>query len=233
MQEEVWIELPESDGLYFVSNLGRIKRVYKKTGDRILKNCLSNNGYFVVNVKINGKRMVKTVHRLIASAFLGLRLEDTKTEINHKNSNKLDNRVDNLEKVSHRENAIHFYSFNKKKSSVGVKFRSDCKKWEANITLTKNGRRKIYYLGSFNSEEEASRVYEIYKFNIENGGNLVEYIDYRNDHKYRFSGVYWSVKAKKWIAQHKGNYIGIYESDDEARMARQEWLINRGIPIYS
>ena len=77
--------------------------------------------------------------------------------VNHKDSNKLNNNIDNLEYVTNRENVTHYLKNIKKSSSfVGVYFRKDTKKWSAEI----KNKGKRYRLGCFKTEFEAAEAYK-------------------------------------------------------------------------
>ena len=110
MNREIWRLIPEWPE-YAASSHGRIKRVIPEqravTG-RILKPCLGKNGYKYVSLTHNNIPHTKTVHRLIALTFLGTP-PTIKHQCNHINGKKTDNRRENLEWVTHRENAIHSY----------------------------------------------------------------------------------------------------------------------------
>lgn len=84
-----------SDGTVF-SNVGKKKKMVGK---------ITRGGYRMIVLTINGKKHYPLVHRLIAEAFIPN--PENKPEVNHKNGNKLDNRVENLEWVSRKENHIH------------------------------------------------------------------------------------------------------------------------------
>lgn len=88
--KEIWKEIKDYEGLYWVSNLGRVK-----SSTKILKNRLSKRGYYIVTLYKNAKGVTKTVHRLVAKAFIPN--PDDLPQINHKDENKLNNNVDNLE----------------------------------------------------------------------------------------------------------------------------------------
>jgi len=91
------------DGLYKVSNLGR---VYSKRSKKILKLSLNKvNGYFSISLYNKGKVINKTAHRLVALAFISNPL--LKTQVNHKDSNRTNNKLSNLEWVSPSENMQH------------------------------------------------------------------------------------------------------------------------------
>lgn len=76
--------------------------INEKTG-RPLKPQDNGKGYKKVTLTINGKQIQKYVHRLVAELFLSTK----SIQVNHKNGNKSDNRVENLEWVTNSENQVH------------------------------------------------------------------------------------------------------------------------------
>lgn len=110
--KEIWKDVVGYEGIYQVSNLGNVKRKY------ILKPHKDRRGYLFVNLSHNSKVLCSRVHRLVALAFIPNPLN--KKEINHKNGNKLDNRVENLEWATHKENMKHAFS-NHLISNEGIK----------------------------------------------------------------------------------------------------------------
>lgn len=107
--QEIWKTLEECDHLYAVSNLGRFKRLERKTNklfkEQILKLGRYSNNYLQFSVKINKKRITAISHRLVAKYFIPN--PENKPQVNHINSIKWDNRVENLEWVTVSENIIH------------------------------------------------------------------------------------------------------------------------------
>lgn len=102
MVEEVWKDVPGYEGLYKVSSLGEIASYdrYSSNGKlhnrgKKLSKKISNSGYYRVCLCDGNSQQEKTLHRLIASAFIPN--PDNLPQVNHKNEDKLDNRVDNLE----------------------------------------------------------------------------------------------------------------------------------------
>lgn len=98
--KEVWKDIPNYEGLYQVSNLGRIKSFRKCTKHRwqneyILKPSKSNNGYLQVTLYDNTVRHKFLVHRLVAEAFIQNPQE--LPHVNHKDENRYNNSVNNLE----------------------------------------------------------------------------------------------------------------------------------------
>ena len=89
---------------YEVSSEGRVRNT--KTGN-ILSGCINNRGYVRYDLSIDGKRIVRSGHRLVANAFL--KKEKGKTIINHINGDKTNNSVDNIEWSTPKQNAIHSF----------------------------------------------------------------------------------------------------------------------------
>lgn len=109
MCNEIWKDIEGYEGLYQVSNLGRVKNLERyvnsrsgkrKSKEKILKQ--SRNRYMYVVLSKNSKRNCFTVHRLVAKAFLPN--PNNLPQIDHINTDKTDNRVENLRWVTHSEN---------------------------------------------------------------------------------------------------------------------------------
>jgi hypothetical protein len=91
---EIWRDIENYGGLYKVSNYGEIKSL-KRGKEKILKPSISTSGYLQVVLCDNAKTKSYFVHKLVASAFI--ENKGNYKEINHKDENKLNNSVDNLE----------------------------------------------------------------------------------------------------------------------------------------
>lgn len=100
---EEWRNIEDAND-YQISNCGRVKS-FKGKNPRIIKPTLTNGGYLKVDLRTGGRYKTFSVHRLVAKAFLP-KVED-KPDVNHKDGHKLNNYVDNLEWVTHQENAQH------------------------------------------------------------------------------------------------------------------------------
>lgn len=92
---------------YFVSQNGEIKS-FKNGKERLMKPQLdSKRRYLLIGLSKNGKTKMHLVHRIVADAFLDN--PNNKEQVNHKNCNTRDNRLDNLEWVTREENQKHAY----------------------------------------------------------------------------------------------------------------------------
>ena len=101
LDKEIWKEIENTDGYYFISNYGRIKSLYKYEAT-ILKPSTTVSGYERLQIKQDGMINNKLVHRLVAAAFLPAP-ENIEWQLHHKDFNKLNNHVDNLEWLSYKD----------------------------------------------------------------------------------------------------------------------------------
>lgn len=105
---EIWKDIKGYEGLYQISNLGRVKSL--KTG-KIRKQCYDKDRYLKIELSNKTQKSLK-IHRLVAQAFIPNPLN--LPQVNHKDGNKLNNNVNNLEWVSPSENTRHrIYVLNK------------------------------------------------------------------------------------------------------------------------
>lgn len=111
--DEQWRPIKGYEGLYAVSNLGRVKSLsYKCTGvEKIMKPMKNGGGYLQVGLYKDGKRKILSVHRLVATAFIPNPLE--LPEINHRNEDKTNNVVSNIEWCDRRYN-LNFGTYNER-----------------------------------------------------------------------------------------------------------------------
>lgn len=105
--KEIWKDIKGYEGLYQVSNLGRVKSLKRKyhPKDRILKPYKHPDGRMQVPIYRNGEMSMKKVHRVVAEAFHPN--PKNLPQVNHKNCIKGDNRASNLEWCDDAENKKH------------------------------------------------------------------------------------------------------------------------------
>jgi hypothetical protein len=157
--EEIWKEIEGTDGKYLISSHGRVKGLSPNYYGKILSQHISVWGYYYVRVLDKSK----SVHRIVAKEFVPN--PDNKKCVNHINGIRTDNRVENLEWLSHSENSIHGVLRVKPTKSIGVG-KSYNNKYYARARL--NG--KVKHIGTFLTEELASKAVKefIIKNNIQN-----------------------------------------------------------------
>ena len=153
MKKEYWKPVVGYEGLYMVSNWGRVKSfdTYRKGRNdsvrfckgRILKPGTNNRGYLYVTLWKNNKPKTFTVHRLVAEAFLPN--PDNLSEVNHRDENKTNNNVNNLEWCNRKFN-INYGTRNermiKKRCKPVVQYTLDgqfVREWESTRECDRNG----------------------------------------------------------------------------------------------
>ena len=101
---EIWRDIPGYAGIYQISNFGRVRNLnwHKSHKTKILNLKPDNSGYVKLRIK---KEKTLKVHRLVALAFIPN--PDGLPQINHKNENKADNRVENLEWCTAQYNVLY------------------------------------------------------------------------------------------------------------------------------
>lgn len=117
---EIWRDIKGYEGLYQVSNWGNVKRIKHDISifrngriekrffsERLLEPWKNRKGYMKVALRKNNKSYEKFVHRLVAEAFMPI--EDETLQVNHMDTNKENNTLNNLEWCTCKENIRHAY----------------------------------------------------------------------------------------------------------------------------
>lgn len=156
MKEEIWKDIVGFEGIYRISNQGRVMSL-RCGKTRIMKTFDEGKGYTNVHLHENKKGKNHRVSRLVAQHFLPD--WDKSLQVDHINGVKTEDHVDNLRMVTCSQN---LRSFQKKKKGTaskfrGVSFHKRHGRWQA--YLRDINRRQIH-LGCFDDEEEAARAYD-------------------------------------------------------------------------
>lgn len=146
---EIWKDVLDYEGYLKISNFGRLIRkiyLYETFYEEIVSPTINGNGYYQTSCN----RKFLLIHRLVAQHFLEPDL--TRVLVNHKDQNKLNNHISNLEWVNRRENSVHHFNRSNRSSNyTGVSWEAKCKRWYARIKY----KGKHHHLGAFKTEEEA------------------------------------------------------------------------------
>jgi hypothetical protein len=149
------------EGLYQISNLGKVKSLKRKLSDgrklkeKILKPQTNNCGYLRVNLYKYRKMKSFLIHQLMAMAFLNHIPNGHKSVVDHIDNDKNNNRLENLQIITSRHNL----SKDKKGGSseyTGVSWSKATSKWRSQLTV----QGKVLHLGYFEFELDAAEAYQ-------------------------------------------------------------------------
>lgn len=165
MEEEIWKDIPNYEGLYQVSDYGRIRSFIRSCrygydpNGRIIISKLNGNGYLRILLHSGGLRKIYSVHQLVAIAFLNHIPDRThKIVVNHIDGNRTNNYLINLELVSQRCNITDGWTRRERTSKyVGVSLVKNRNIWRSTICVN----NKKLHLGYYKSEIEASSAYQL------------------------------------------------------------------------
>jgi len=216
---EQWKDIPNYEGLYMVSDLGRVKSLFYRAKPKhgILKQSDSAKGYLLASLhkdKIGIKRMV---HILVAMAFLNHNTSNRNLVVDHIFQNRKDSRLLFLQIITQRENTNQKH-LESSSEFTGVYWHKTHEKWMSAIRI----EDKKFHLGTFVNEKEASEAYET---------ALKNWLEHKiKPEKKKFSSQYKGVtffKARnKWCAKIKLNgkltHVGIFKTEFEAHLAFEE-----------
>ena len=148
--KEIWKDIPGYNGMYQVSDLGRVKSFWFNK-IRILKAGKNKSGYYTVVLCKNKKQTSSDVHVLIAKSFLEHVPNGHEIVVDHIDNNKSNNKLSNLQLITHRLNTSK-----DRKGLAGASFVKSRNKWISVIQI----KGKLKNLGRFNTELEAHKEYK-------------------------------------------------------------------------
>tara|TARA_R110001599_G_scaffold72650_1_gene201379 strand:- start:2731 stop:3228 length:498 start_codon:yes stop_codon:yes gene_type:complete len=157
---EIFKDIKGYEGFYQVSNLGNVKSIDRVNNlgrllkTKTLKNSKMSSGYFSVRLSRGGRQKTFSIHKLVAIAFLNHKPCSYEIVVDHIDNDKLNNKADNLQLITQRENS----SKNRDNSSgyTGVYWNETNKNWKSIIRI----KGKSKYLGSFNNVIDAHNTYQ-------------------------------------------------------------------------
>jgi hypothetical protein len=232
---EVWKDIPDYEGYYQVSDLGRVKSL-KRTIirknfksiknlkctiiDRILRQTIGSKNYFKVNLNKDLKVKTFQIHVLVAMAFLNHKPDGThKIVVDHKLNIRKNNKLSNLQLITQRKNCS--------------KDKINCSSIYEGVYLTKKNnfisqlqvKGRSVFLGIFTNEKEAGEAYKKAVLTIENGEELILK---RREISSKYKGVFFNKRANKWVSSYyfkgKIQFISYCKTEQEAYELRCKYL---------
>jgi len=162
---EIFRDIKGYEGSYQISNYGSVKSLERKKTwsdgrkrtiqERIRKQYVHKGGYSIITLVLNNKRKTHYTHQLVAKAFLNHNNESRKIIVDHIDNDKRNNKLDNLQIITQREN-VSKDKIGGSSEFVGACWHKSSKKWRAAI---RNGDKR-FYLGNFKTELDAHNAYQ-------------------------------------------------------------------------
>ena len=155
--EDIFIDIIGYEKEYSINKKGQI---FSKSKNRIMNQWIANNGYLTITFRSNKNKKTYLIHRLLAEHFI--KNPENKTQINHKNGIKTDNRLENLEWVTVSENCKHAYN-------MGLSFKNP-----EHIKYTKEKCSKLGKLSRKLSIEDVNNIKQKYGTGLYSQRKLAE-----------------------------------------------------------
>ena len=176
--EEIWKDVVGYEGYYQVSNLGRVRSLDRiasngrKIKGKILSTKVNTPPYYPrVSLSVNGKMKLVQVHRLVAQAFVYNPDPEHKTQVGHKDESRTNNRADNLEWVTPKENSnMPLHRERVSKANEGKVLSAETK---SKISLSQKGKykgEKNPFYNKHHTNETKKKMSDIKKMTYQ-GGN--------------------------------------------------------------
>lgn len=177
---EIWKDIKNYEGLYQISNCGKVKslerKVKNKNGfrivpEKILKPILNNKGYYAYGLRKNGKLNMILLHRLIGEHFI--KNKNNYPCINHIDGNKLNNEINNLEWCTYEHNIKEAFRLGLNKYTYKENFKHNY--WKGKFGKNHNCSKKVFqydkkgnFIKGFESIKNASEETKVNYCSISN-----------------------------------------------------------------
>ena len=170
---EIWRDIPNYDGMYQVSNKGRVKSL-KFGKERILRQSVDRLGYHCLQFCHNKIKKKFNIHQLVAMVFLNHKSDGTlNLVVDHINGDKSNNSVENLQLTTQRHNTSKDRK-NGSSSFTGVSWHKLYNKFISSIYIN----NKFVHLGYFENDADAGEIYQLALINIDNYKNPKEFREF-------------------------------------------------------
>lgn len=215
---EEWRDVVGYEGMYEISNLGRVKSL-KKTPNLIFKIQTNTHGYNSVCLSKNGKVKTFPVHYFVGCSFLNyLSFDSKKYVVDHIDNIKKNCTTSNLQVITYRENSSKDQK-NRTSKYTGVCWNKKHNVWTSSIYH----KQKTIKLGCFKNEEEAYEYYVMALKSIKENTPIIKKIP---DFSSSFKGVSFHRKTKKWrafiIENGKQKHLGLFSLETEAGLVAEK-----------
>ena len=235
-EKEIWKDVPNYENYYKISNRGNLVSldrvvIYKRGGKRLFKgqkiNASMCNGYRTTSLSKNGVQRTFKIAQIVAMAFLNHKPDGYSLIIDHINGVRDDDRVENLQIVTCRENSSTCFRSNDgsfTSEHIGVYWYKATSKWMAQL---RHDRKRIN-LGYFENEIDASNAYQKALAKIEDG--VFDPDDYKPKWSSKYKGVSFDKNKNKWVSyidtKSIREYLGQFQTEIEAYNAIVDYKLN-------